>query len=390
MITPNLTARASVTWTTCIVAVPFLYPGLNLIVDSVQLFFNLKDSDRGSIVGFIGVIGSLIFMWRLDRRREKQDNEMHEERRRDNIKSERMKSLRNNVVFAAKNARRFGVDDGFSVEVTEYGKFCVVVAWTTQYKSKHILPVSWRPWNQTANASSDDCVFNMFTRVFHSSENYEEIMNKNYNGTLITRFDWDYHVKISRISGKYSKEVIQLIMTDRKNLDDTEHMKDPHYTLSARAIARVHFYDFLKMEQCKKDSEKFKVRDWVSEGFISEDSDVSRIGFSQTQKPLTVHYPVGEDMQTGCMVCIGLDRDGNARFEFVDENSDLNKQVLYALDHHPDSRDRGNMTATIKKGEMAEGICAYIGCETEILVQEAENGRLRIIPITGKRDNAAS
>lgn len=94
---PNLNMRESVMLTACILAVPFLRPGFNFIVDMIQMFFGIADSDgRGAIVGMLmaalGVIVTLFFM-----------NSIHQQQRKEIIRRDRLNEVRNSIISVIRN-----------------------------------------------------------------------------------------------------------------------------------------------------------------------------------------------------------------------------------------------------------------------------------------------
>lgn len=221
----------------------------------IEYFYDVQDLSPDTIVGMFGVaimaltLAILAFFHHREMR--KIEHQIFTKQQKEYIES-----LRDNVISAARNAKFYNVDNGFTEVETNDGKFKVVIGWQIDYKS-------FRCSQSNEIVPSDNFVFCVFSRVFSISDDIDAVFGgKESPRILLSLFDWDYYAKLTCIDGEYSEGIVQCANGERKNTDDLVAMNDPDLYYALHAIATLHFYDWHEMERSKQDGEKYEVRYW--------------------------------------------------------------------------------------------------------------------------------
>lgn len=221
----------------------------------IEYFHDVQDLSAEAIVGMFGAAIMVLTLATLaffhNREMRKIEHQIFTKQQREYIES-----LRDNVISAARNAKFYNVDNGFTEVETNDGKSKVVIGWQIDYKS-------FRCSQSNEIVSSDNFVFCVFSRVFSVDDDIDAVFGgKESPRILLSLFDWDYYVKLTCIDGEYSEGVVQCANGERKNTDDLVAMNDPDLYHALYAIAQLHFYDWHEMERSKQDGERYEVRYW--------------------------------------------------------------------------------------------------------------------------------
>ena len=221
----------------------------------IEYFHDVQDLNVEAIVGIVGaaimVLTLAILAFFHYREMHKIEHQIFKKQEKEYIES-----LRDNIISAARNAKFYNVDNGFTEVKTNDGKFKVVIGWQIDYKS-------FRCSQSDEVVSSDSFVFCVFSRVFSIDDDIDAVFGgKESPRILLSLFDWDYYVKLTCIDGEYSEGIVQCANGERKSADDLVEMNDPDLYHALHAIAQLHFYDCHEMERSKQDGEKYEVHHW--------------------------------------------------------------------------------------------------------------------------------